>query len=520
MDEAPGRRSEARSLISGVAVLFVARLMTAALALFQTMLLATKFGASTSTDAYFIASAICLMFIGPIETALNVAFVPAFVHSAETEGDVAAWRIAAGLFRIGLFVAGGIAFLIVGVAPWLSPFLAPGFDDATTFQVARLIQVMAPTILLAYAAAFLANLDLIEGRYLLPASGMVVGAITAPLALFLFADRYGVLSLAWGTVAGAIVRCLLVIRFNQARRLLGPSASFREPALRDLGRTVVSRLLTSGLLELNLIVDRLFASLLGPGFVSALAYASRAVMAVVRVFMAPLGRMLLPSLTRLAAREDYERMRGVLEKLVIGLAFLMVPLVAFMIAFRTELLGILFQRGAFDGTAVDTTAEALLFYTLGIIPFLMTSLLAGAFFALRDSATPLRIGIVCVVANAGLDALLMLWLGHGGIALATSLVSAIRAGLLWIYLRRRVGSLRSRFVLGSLLVSSSAAALAFWGARVLVSSTDPAWLEPLSRLAACAVIGGVGYLLLQALFNRPIVRLIPAVLGRLHGGRS
>jgi hypothetical protein len=197
-------------------------------------------------------------------------------------------------------------------------------------------------------------------------------------------------------------------------------------------------LLTSGFVELNLVVDRVFASLLGPGFISALAYASRAVMTVVRVFMIPLGRMLLPTLTRLAARERYERMRGLLEKLVIGLAFLMVPLVAFMVAFRTELLGILFQRGAFDGAAVDATAEALAFYALGIIPFLMTPLLSGAFFALQDSATPLRIGAVCVVANAGLDALLMLGLGHGGIALATSLVAAIRFFL--IYLRRRVGS--------------------------------------------------------------------------------
>jgi hypothetical protein len=125
-----------------------------------------------------------------------------------------------------------------------------------------------------------------------------------------------------------------------------------------------------------------------------------------------------------------------------------------------------------------------------------------------------------VVANAGLDALLMLGLGHGGIALATSLAGR-DPGVPPLDLSpapRRC--LRSRLVLGSLLVSSSAAALAFGGARVMVSSIDPSWFsEPLARLAACAVIGGAGYLVLQALFNRPVVRLIPAVLGRLHAGR-
>ncbi len=128
--------------------------------------------------------------------------------------------------------------------------------------------------------------------------------------------------------------------------------------------------------------------------------------------------------------------------------------------------------------------------------------------------------MVCVVANAGLDATLMLVLGHGGIALATSLASAIRALLLWIYLRPRIGELRARPVVGSLLVSGGAAVVAFWSARLLVSPAGAGLSETLWRLAAYGAAAGAGYLLLQGLFNRPLVRLIPAVLGRLHAERS
>jgi putative peptidoglycan lipid II flippase len=213
-------------------------------------------------------------------------------------------------------------------------------------------------------------------------------------------------------------------------------------------------------------------------------------------------------------------MRVLVEKMVIAVAFLLVPLVAFIVALRTELLGVLFGRGAFDAAAVDATAVALLYYALGIIPFLVTPLLSAVFFSLQDSATPLKIGMVCVAANAGLDAILMLGLGHGGIALATSLVAAVRAFLLWVYLRPRLGELRSRSVLGSLLVSSGAAVVAFWGARLLVSPAGPRLSETLWRLAAYGVAAGAGYLLLQGVFNRPVVRLIPAVLDRLHARRS
>ena len=111
-------------------------------------------------------------------------------------------------------------------------------------------------------------------------------------------------------------------------------------------------------------------------------------------------------------------------------------------------------------------------------------------------------------------------LGHGGIALATSLVAAVRAALLWIYLRRRIGALQSRSVLEVVAGLGGRGDGRLLGARLLVSLAGPEWSEPVWRLVAYAVVGGVGYLVLQHLFNRPVARLIPAVLGRLAAARS
>ena len=505
----------ARNLISGTALLFGARLVAMALGLVQMILLATKFGASSGTDAYFVASSLCFVLIGPIEGALSVAFVPLFVHTAEAEGDDAAWRVAAGLFRIGLFGAAGLAVLLFGFAPWLSGLLAPGFDATGSAQATQYIRIMSPVIVFVYAAAFVSSMEFIAGRYLLPASGMVVYALAGPLALYGFADRWGVTALASGILAGGVLRgVLLSTRLAVTRRLLGPGVPLHDPAIRQLGTMVASRLATSWFLELNLLVDRVFASLLGPGFISALAYASRAVMTTVRLFMMPMSRSLLPSVSRLAAKKQYEPMRGLLEKLVIAVAFVLVPIAAFMIGARTQLLGVVFHRGAFDQAAVDATAEALLFYALGIIPFLVTPLLTATFFALKDSATPLRIGAVCVIANAALDAILVSGLGHGGIALATSAVAAIRSILLWHYLRRRAGRLGSRVILRSLLVSVAAAGAAFWCARLLVSLPGAELSETLWFLAAYAAVGGGCYVFLQGLFNRPVTRMVPMLLRR------
>ena len=521
MDDERARRGPgARALISGTALLFVARLSTAALALAQVVLLASRFGASATTDAYFAGTAVALLFVGPIETALNLAFPPVFVHAVEAEGQAAAWRIAAGLFRVGLLASGAVTVALAVLSPWIAVLLVPGLDAAAVSQVAQILRIAAPLVILAFVGSFLASLEFIEGRSLRPAAGLVASAAGGPLALLAFGDRYGVASLAWGAVAGGVVRCCVLVRPLALRHLVGPGLAMRDPVLRRIGAMMASRLLTSGLMEMNLLVDRMFASLLGPGLISALAYANRAIMTVVKLFMAPLGQMMLPALSRLAARGSYDRMRGMVEKLVIAVAFLLVPLVAFTVGFRTELLTLAFGRGAFNASSVDATAVALFYYSLGIIPFLVAPLLAGVFFSLQDSTTPLRIAVVSVVANAALDALLIVGLGHGGIALSTSLVGVVRACLLWIYLGRRIGHLQARPVLGSLLVSGAAAVAAFWSARLIVSLAGPGGSEPLWRLATCGLLGGASYLVLQQLFNRPAVRLIPAVLGRFGGARS
>src|SRR6185369_17089192 len=152
MDELPVRGPGARALVSGTALLFAARLLTAGLALVQTILLASIFGTSASTDAYFVASAVSLMFAGPIETVLNMAFQPVYVHAVESEGQAAAWRIAAGLFRVGLFLTGLLSVVIIALSPWVSVLVAPGFDAVATAQAAQIIRVTAPIIFFIYAA--------------------------------------------------------------------------------------------------------------------------------------------------------------------------------------------------------------------------------------------------------------------------------------------------------------------------------------------------------------------------------
>jgi len=512
-----------RRLLKGAAILSAARLLSTAFGISVLILIATAFDASSSTDAYFVAHSISFLFTGALESCLSLAFVPAFIHLREKEGEDAAWRLAMGLVRSVLLALCFCVLAIVFVAPFLARHLAPGFDDTTVHTAVRLIRIMAPIMPVVFLGVFLSTMEFIGGRFLLPAVAMVLQALAGPLALLLFAESFGVDALAGGIVVGVFARCVvLMVGFRQKSRFYGPAARLRDPAMLQLGRTMAARLLTTWFVELNLIVDRFFASTLGPGYVSYLAFASRAVTALVRLVMMPLGRVLMPALSQLAVQGQHERMRKLLTRIVGLVGFLVIPLTIYLAGFRHDVLQFFLQRGSFAADSVNLTAYALLFYSLGIVPFLLTPLLNGSFFAMQKTAVPLKIGAIAVGANVICDVVLMRFLGHGGIALATSIVGALRAVLLWDALRRRIGVLDSVSIMRSFTMSIISSCVALWFVN-LINRLVPSLELPgglFAELTLYAVEGLVIYLGLQAILNRPALRQVTLLLRQRRSSSS
>ena len=118
------------------------------------------------------------------------------------------------------------------------------------------------------------------------------------------------------------------------------------------------------------------------------------------------------------------------------------------------------------------TAQALLYYTLGLWAFSVIRVIDAAFFALQDRKSPLKAAVVALIVNVAFSLLLMFPLKHGGIALATSIASAVNVIMLAVILRRKVGTiLHADFY--AALARIAAAALAMWVSLVLVGMILP-----------------------------------------------
>jgi putative peptidoglycan lipid II flippase len=221
----------------------------------------------------------------------------------------------------------------------------------------------------------------------------------------------------------------------------------------------------SAIYQINQLVGTLLASLLREGSVSYLYYADRLVQFPLGVFAIAISTAVLPSLSREAADRDLEGLRGTLSHAIRLTMFITIPAMAGLIVLGGPIIKLLFQRGAFDSFTTIMTAQALLFYSLGLWAFAGLRVFVSAFYSLQDTVTPVKVAVVAMLANIVFSLLLMGPLKHGGLALALSLASTMQLVILILLLRRRIGGIEGRAVVSAMarsLLSSLIMALCIY----------------------------------------------------------
>jgi putative peptidoglycan lipid II flippase len=180
--------------------------------------------------------------------------------------------------------------------------------------------------------------------------------------------------------------------------------------------------------------------------------------------------------------------------------FLTLPAMLGLILFRTSIVAVLFERGAFGGAATSLTAAVLLGYALGLVFYVSNRILAPAFYAMHDTWTPVSTGMLAVGVNVAASLLLMRPLGAPGLALATAIASAANFLLLVVRLRRRLGRMGGRDLLrGAATAGLACLPVGAWGLLAPRLLDVPALDGTLARVLGLGVqVGGAGLLYLGA----------------------
>lgn len=492
------------TLARAIATLGGWTMVSRVLGLCRDILFASAVGAGMVADAFFVAFKFPNFFRRLFaEGAFNAAFVPLFTERLTRDGVAPARDFAAQVASVMVTFMLCFTFAMQLAMPWLMYGIAPGFaEEPDKFQLAiELTRLTFPYLMFMALTALLAGMLNSLQRFAAAAAAPVVLNIVLIAALVFVrhskVELPGHVIATAVSIAGAGQFVLLVLACQRAGIMVRLPRPRLTPGVRRVFRLMVPGLVGAGVVQVNLVIDVVLASMLPQGSVSWLYYADRINQLPLGVVGVAVGVALLPMLSRhLSAGEDAAAAHT--QNRAIEFALLLtVPAAAALLAIPGSIIAVIYQRGAFDLADSVATTGALVAFAVGLPAYVLIKALTPGFFARQDTKTPVKVAVASMTANVVFAVILMQFLAHVGIALATACSAWFNAALLALLLRRR-GQLdidaRLRSRAPRIVVAAACMAAVLWaGDRLLTPMFAGASVEKISALAMLVVAGLAAY---------------------------
>lgn len=411
------------------------------------LLMAKYLGASMAADAFFIAFKLPNFFRRLFaEGAFSVGFVPLFSRllgkDVTPESQQAALTFASRVLSWLLPVL--LIFLLIMEAAMVPVMLGltGGFeDDNAKFNfVVELGRYTFPYLLFVSLMSFYSGMLNALEKYTAAAFAPVVMNIIMILALVFFSetDVQGARALAISVSLGGIAQLLLL--YISAQKA-GLKLALPKPKLSDdvkeLLKIMAPAAIGAGVMQINLLVDVLIAARFLPeGSVSWLFYADRLNQLPLGVIGIAAGTVLLPNISRLLSAGEHKAANTQQNKAIEFSLLLTLPAAAALAVIAEPIISTLFERDAFTSADTIATASALAVYALGLPAYVIAKALTPAYFARKDTKTPVKFAIISLIVNMILNIILIQYLAHVGLAAATAIAAWLNVILLYMGLKR------------------------------------------------------------------------------------
>jgi putative peptidoglycan lipid II flippase len=499
--DAPDRPGHARRLARNTAFFSFATGLSRLLGLAREVVAARYFGVSGAMSAFTIAFQVPNLVRALVaDSALQGAFVPVFTELLEKGERREAFRVASSLFFLICLVLGALTALFVLFAEPIMSLFAPGFDDdpALLDLTVNLARLMFPIVILLALSGLVVGVLNSFDHFSVPAlapvawNAVIIAALVTVTPMLSEDDE--IYAYAIGILAGTIVQFLLPLPWLRGRGgQLTLRLDWRDQRVRRVLKLMLPVTIALGLINLSLLINSLFGTLVSENAPAAIDKAFRIYQLPQGLFSISIATILFPTLSRFAARGARADLRRTMATGVRQICLLLIPSAVLMAVLAEPITRVVYQRGAFGPEATDLTATAMLWWSISL-PFQGVSLLfSRTFFSLQRPWATTALSGMNLAVNAALAAVLYGPFEIAGIVLGTvagTVAMCLAQG--WL-LRGELGGIE--------------------GARTLASAAR--------MLLAAALLGGVAYATWYALdqaFGRDLVAQIVSVLGAVATG--
>ncbi len=516
---AEGNSSRAnRQIARAAGTVMAAIVLGQVLGLIRGILVARAFPAA-ELDAFFAANRVSeTLFVLIAAGALGSAFIPTFTGMLAQGDRRAAWRLASALANLILLILSGLAILAAIFAPSIVRYLlAPGFSaDAAQFELTvQLLRVQLASVVLFGLGGLIVGMLNAHQVFFVPALTPSMYQLGLIFGVLVLGPRLGIRGLAWGVVIGAALYLLLqlpaLFRLGQAATVENGAPAYtrtlglKDAAVREVLRLMLPRIAGIGVVQLNFWVNTWMASLMQSGSVAGLQYGFSLMLMAQAAIAQSVAIAAMPTFSAQHALGRHDELRASLTAALRGVLLLAAPASAGLMLLRQPIVTVLYQRAQFDERMTALVTWALLWFAAGLVGHSMLEVLTRAFYAQRDTRTPVIVGASAmalnVVLSIGLSSFFRRigWMPHGGLALANSLATALEMGTLLVLVSKRLGGLNSRRLASAALCSGLGVTAMCAAIMALNRIATSAW----AATAAGVILGGGVYLAVLELLRVP-----------------
>lgn len=426
------------NIFSAAAFIFTAVLISAILGLVRTRLLSAFFGASRELDIYYAAFRIPdILFQLLVMGSLSAAFIPIFTGLVSCNKQDEAFKFSNICINLGSIVFLIFNLIILFFSEPISRALAPGFSSADISKMAVLTRIMVSAQIFFIIGNFFTGILQSFNHFFLPALapvfynvGIILGIICLAPSLGIYGPTLGV---GVGTFLFFVVQLPLVLKTGYRYQ---PNFDFRNLHFLEGLKLMIPRTVSLGISQVEYTSDLIIASLLSAGKYTIFNFAMILMSLPVRLFGLSIGQASLPALSTLFFQNKFPEFSFILKSSMKQIFFFVVPLTVLITILRIPFVRLAFGASAFSWDATVITGRTLAMLSLGIIGQSATQILMRAFYAAKNTKTPLYLSLVAVFLNVVFSIFFVFVLSFDvvGLALSTSISSISLAVFLYISL--------------------------------------------------------------------------------------
>ncbi|EDK35179.1 murein biosynthesis integral membrane protein MurJ [Clostridium kluyveri] len=428
-------------LVKAAGVVMVISMASRVMGFVRDVLIASAFGASNSSDAYFMSLTIPNLLFNLFGLAITTTFIPLLSESYNREGKEGMFKFANSIMNILMLIS-----IVLCVLGWIFTkeivaVIAPGFTGERYSLVIFLTKISMINILfLSLNSGYTAVLQTLDD-FVAPALVGIVMNIPI-ITYILIGNHHGIVGLTAATMLGNGLQIVIQIPWLIRNKYkYSFKIDFKDTKIKKMLMLIAPVIIGTGVNQVNEVVQKRMASGLAVGSIVALDYANKLNMLVYFTFASAIVTVIFPSLSRSGNLKKYDEFKEHVSSAVNNINIIVIPAIIGLLILRIPIISVLFMHGAFDEKAVNMTAEALFFLISGLVFWGIRDIFNRSFYAIQDTTTPMINGAIGVGVNIIMSIVLVKKMGIGGLTLATTISALVSCVLLVKDLRKKIGNI-------------------------------------------------------------------------------